>query len=137
MFLRGILEVYYDRDKVEKVITNLLSNAFRFTPPSGIVTCRVKFYRKIRSGSAFPQLRVIVADTGPGVPAMDREKIFERFFRGKAESNEAHGGTGIGLALTRELVQIMHGSVLLKSLEGQGSVFMVSFPAWSGPPAGK
>lgn len=120
------LEVYYDRDKVEKVLTNLLSNAFRFTPSSGIVTCRVK----ILSGSQDKgpvQLRVIVADTGPGVPVMDRERIFERFFRGKAESNEVHGGTGIGLALTRELVQIMHGNVLLKSLEGQGSVFIVNF----------
>ncbi len=120
------LEVYYDRDKVEKVISNLLSNAFRFTPPSGIVTCRAKVLNgKFKESS--PQLRVIVADTGPGVPAMEREKIFERFFRGKAESNEAHGGTGIGLALTRELVQIMHGSVLLKSLEGLGSVFIVTF----------
>ena len=121
-----ILEVYYDRDKVEKVITNLLSNAFRFTPPGGIVTCRAK----VLSGNhreGFPQLRVIVADTGPGVPAMNRERIFERFFTGRAESNEAQGGTGIGLALTRELVQIMHGTVLLKSLEGKGSVFIVSF----------
>jgi len=120
------LEVYYDRDKVEKVISNLLSNAFRFTPPSGIVTCRTKVLNGKHMESS-PQLRVIVADTGPGVPVMEREKIFERFFRGKAESNEAHGGTGIGLALTRELVQIMHGSVLLKSLEGQGSVFIVTF----------
>ena len=120
------LLVHYDRDKVEKVITNLLSNAFRFTPPSGIVTCRVKV---ISGGdeAESPQLRIIVADTGPGVPAMDREKIFERFFRGNMEQNEAIGGTGIGLALTRELVQIMHGSVLLKSLEGRGSVFIVTF----------
>ena len=120
------LLVHYDRDKVEKVITNLLSNAFRFTPPSGIVTCRVKV---ISGGDELesPQLRIIVADTGPGVPAMEREKIFERFFRGNMEQNEAIGGTGIGLALTRELVQIMHGSVLLKSLEGRGSVFIVTF----------
>ena len=120
------LVVHYDRDKVEKVISNLLSNAFRFTPPSGIVTCRVK----VISGSdeaESPRLRIIVADTGPGVPAMERERIFERFFRGKVEQKEATGGTGIGLALTRELVQIMHGSVLLKSLEGKGSVFIVTF----------
>lgn len=122
----GELEVYFDRDKLESVITNLLSNAFRFTPPAGIVTCRVKLMGD--PGKASPRMRVIVADTGPGVPAMEREKIFERFFRGNAGEREVQGGTGIGLALTRELVQIMRGEVLLKSLEGQGSVFIVTLP---------
>lgn len=119
------LKVFYDRDKMEKVLTNLLSNAFRFTPPAGIVTCRIKI---IPGFSGNEQVRIIIADTGPGVPAMERDKIFERFFRGEKESGDIHGGTGIGLALTRELVQTMHGSVLLKSLEGKGSVFIVTLP---------
>lgn len=121
------LLVHFDRDKLETVLTNLLSNAFRFTPPSGIVTCRVKLMAGDQDKLS-PRMRIIVADTGPGVPAMEREKIFERFFRGNAVEKEVKGGTGIGLALTRELVLIMHGKVLLKSLEGQGSVFIVELP---------
>jgi len=120
--------VWYDREKVEKIITNLLSNAFKFTPEFGIITCRVKLLTDQKKGSGYQNLRIIVADTGPGIPLAEREKIFERFYQAERDLYEDSGGTGIGLSLTQELIKLMHGEVKLKSLEGLGAVFIVTIP---------
>jgi len=117
----------YDIEKVEKIITNLLSNAFKFTPGQGTVTCRVKILNELKPG-VLPSLRIIVADTGPGIPSSEREKIFERFYRAEGQLYEDAGGTGIGLSLTRELIAMMHGDVVLKSLVGSGAIFIVTIP---------
>jgi signal transduction histidine kinase/DNA-binding response OmpR family regulator len=118
---------FYDKEKVEKVTTNLLSNAFKYTPEHGAVTCRVKILEASGIGSD-PQLRILVADTGPGIPVEERDKIFDRFYRAKGDQYEGTGGTGIGLALTRELIDLMKGDVVLKTLEGSGAVFAVTIP---------
>lgn len=124
----GTLISKYDREKVDKVITNLLSNAFKFTPSPGTVTCRVRVIQ-VRSDSTEPlKVRIIVADTGPGIPLKEREKIFERFYRAEGELYDDAGGTGIGLNLTRELVSLMHGEIVLKSAEGSGALFFVTIP---------
>ncbi len=123
------LVTWYDREKLTKITYNLLSNAFKFTPVNGVVTCRVRIPSKRNGANPVQQhLRMIVADTGAGIPMEEREKIFTRFYRSHHAGLEDAGGTGIGLALTRELVQLMHGEVALKSLEGKGSVFIVTFP---------
>jgi DNA-binding response OmpR family regulator/nitrogen-specific signal transduction histidine kinase len=121
-------KAWYDREKVEKVCTNLLSNAFKFTPEYGVITCRVKLLEERRGDGGINMLRIIVADTGPGIPLAEREKIFERFYRAESDLFADAGGTGIGLSLTRELIGLMHGEVVLKSLEGSGAVFIVTLP---------
>ena len=122
------LLTFYDREKLEKVTTNLLSNAFKFTPTGGTVSCRLKIF-KGRSGNMEPQIRLIVADTGTGIPASMQIRIFERFYRGEDDSSSYTEGSGIGLSLTRELVQVMHGEIAVKSKVGKGTVFLVTFPA--------
>ena len=122
------LPACYDREKLEKVITNLLSNAFKFTPSGRTVWCRLKIL-KGKHGSMDPQIRLIVADTGPGIPEFIQNKIFERFYRGEDGPSRYTEGSGIGLSLTRELVQVMHGEIAVKSKVGKGTVFLVTFPA--------
>ncbi len=119
--------VLNDRDKITKVVSNLLSNAFKFTPEDGIVTCRVR----IKPGDQIegdPVIRLIVADTGAGIPMAEREKIFTRFYRAPLDQYKDAGGTGIGLALTRELIHLMKGEIVVKSIQGKGSIFLVSIP---------
>ena len=119
--------VWYDGEKIEKIMTNLLSNAFKYTPEKGTVTCRIKILDI--PGNHYGQLlRMLVADTGPGIPQEEREKIFKRFYRSEGELFEDAGGTGIGLSLTREMINLLKGEIIVKSLEGRGSVFVVTLP---------
>jgi len=118
---------WYDRDKITKVITNLLSNAFKFTPKNGVVTCRIKISSRNNSSEQC-LIRILVADTGSGIPVEEREKIFERFYRSGVDEYDSPGGTGVGLSLTRELVQLMKGHIQVRSLEGKGTVFIIDVP---------
>ena len=122
------LNTFYDKEKLEKVCANLLSNAFKFTPSHGTVTFRLKIL-KDPPHSKNPRIRLIVADTGTGIPADMQSKVFDRFYRGEGESNRLYNGTGLGLSLTRELVRIMHGDIVFKSKLGEGTVFMVTLPS--------
>ncbi|OIN56680.1 hybrid sensor histidine kinase/response regulator [Arsenicibacter rosenii] len=118
--------VYADRDKLEKILTNLLSNAFKFTPPGGTVQMEVA-WRPENS-----RLELTVSDTGIGIPAAQLPKIFDRFYQAGNGERRAHGGTGIGLALVQELVTVLKGTVSVTSTEGQGTTFRVMLPL---PPA--
>jgi signal transduction histidine kinase/DNA-binding response OmpR family regulator/ligand-binding sensor domain-containing protein len=122
----GII-TWNDRDKINKVATNLLSNAFKFTPEFGTITCRAKILTD-SNDPKLQQLRIIVADTGPGIPSGEHEKIFERFYRAARDHNVDVGGTGIGLSLTREMVNLLHGDIRVKSLVGKGTVFIATVP---------
>ncbi|KWX67264.1 SpoIIE family protein phosphatase [Mycobacterium sp. NAZ190054] len=111
--------VYVDRDMWEKVIFNLLSNALKFTF-EGTVWVRVR-----QDGQAAV---VVVADTGSGVPAAEMPRLFERFHRienAKARSNE---GSGIGLALVKELIAVHGGTIVADSAEGRGTTFTIRLP---------
>lgn len=111
--------VYVDRDLWEKIVFNLLSNAFKFTFKGGIsVVLRAK------SDSAILQ----VSDTGVGIAQEDQAKIFERFRRVENSSGRSHEGTGIGLALVKELVKLHGGSIHLNSAAGRGTTFTVEIP---------
>lgn len=111
---------YYDRDKLERVFYNLLSNAFKFTPKGGKIT--VSVYRE----NQFVTIDVI--DSGRGVIAEDKEQIFTRFFQSKADFklNETTKGTGIGLALSKGIIDLHKGSLALSDGYGTGSKFSVS-----------
>ncbi len=111
--------VYVDRDMWEKIVFNLLSNAFKFTLAGG-VTVRLE-----RHGG---MARLSVADTGTGIAADELPRVFERFHRIEGASGRTHEGTGIGLALMQELVRLHGGSIAAHSVEGEGSRFDVDIP---------
>ncbi|MBX2877486.1 MAG: tetratricopeptide repeat protein [Saprospiraceae bacterium] len=110
-----------DPDKLEKIVYNFLSNAFKFTPAGGTVAIHLLIAQK-------NTLRLSVSDTGIGIAEDMREKIFDRFYQVDSSHTRAYEGTGIGLALTKELVELFEGEIEVDSQEGQGSVFTVSIP---------
>jgi signal transduction histidine kinase len=111
--------VYVDRDMWEKVVLNLISNAFKFTFQGEIAV-------SVHRAGDMAELRV--RDTGVGIPAEAIPKIFERFNRVPNVPSRTHEGSGIGLALVHELVKLHGGSVRIESIVGQGSTFVVSVP---------
>ncbi len=118
------IELYFDQDKMEKILTNLVSNALKFTPEGGAVNVRVALSA---SGTA-DSVDVIVEDTGIGIPEEELPHIFDRFYQVDASQTREQDGTGIGLALTKELVEMHHGTITVKSEVGKGTEFTVSFP---------
>ncbi|MEW5849171.1 MAG: ATP-binding protein [Myxococcota bacterium] len=109
-----------DRGKLEQIILNLLGNALKFTPAGGRVTVTVR----VDDDATVLQ----VADTGPGIPAAEHERIFQRFEQVDASQTRRHGGTGLGLALVKKLTEAMGGTVSLSSDVGRGSCFTVRIP---------
>ncbi|MBN1770954.1 MAG: HAMP domain-containing histidine kinase, partial [Deltaproteobacteria bacterium] len=112
--------VHIDPEQIEKVLLNLLGNAIKFTPPGGRITV------SLDETAGF--VRIAVADTGPGIPEDQRERVFERFTQVDGSSTRRHGGTGIGLALARQLVALHSGHIDLASDPGRGSTFTVWLP---------
>lgn len=110
----------YDRDKVEKITNNLLSNAFKFTPEGG----RVELRAEQHGGHCVIEVR----DSGPGIPSDQLEKIFQRFYQIDETATRTAQGSGIGLALARELTELHRGTLTVQSREHEGSVFTVSVP---------
>ncbi len=111
---------FVDRDMWEKVVLNLLSNAFKFTHDGG-VTVRVE---TAGEGSA----RVSVADTGIGIPAEEMPRLFERFHRVEGAQGRSFEGSGIGLAMVQELVRLHGGEITAESAPGKGTTFTVQLP---------
>jgi signal transduction histidine kinase len=116
------LVVVGDQARLRQVAANLLSNALKFTPPGGWVHIDLA----LQEGEAV--LRV--ADSGPGIPPEELPRVFERFFRG---SGVRAGGSGIGLAVVRELVAAHGGTVQAQSPPGAGAVLTVRLPAAQNP----
>jgi len=116
-FPEEINNAYFDKDKLEKIINNLLSNAFKFTPSGGAVSVNVA-----NNGNTFA---LEVSDTGKGIEQEEIDRIFDRFYR--VEGTEAKG-SGIGLALTKELIDLHNGRISVHSEKGRGTVFKVRLP---------
>lgn len=112
----------FDQDKWEKVLNNLLSNALKFTPPGGKIDVKLSLEENADSR----QLRLLVRDTGRGIPPQDLNKVFDRFYQPGQASNKQ--GTGIGLALVKELVELQGGQVAVQSQLEQGSSFEITLP---------
>jgi signal transduction histidine kinase/CheY-like chemotaxis protein len=111
--------VYVDPDMWEKIVLNLVSNAFKFTFAGRI---------EVSLHTAGEQVELTVRDTGVGIPPEELPKVFERFHRVDVSRGRTQEGSGIGLALVRELVKLHGGAVKVSSVEGEGSVFTVSLP---------
>ena len=114
------LQVYLDKEKVDKILSNVLSNAFKFTPEGGKVELKIIHNEK--------NAELIISDTGIGIPAVLIDKIFDRFYQVDSGHTREHEGTGIGLSLTKELVELHKGKIEVQSEEGQGTAFRLLFP---------
>ncbi|MXV14521.1 hybrid sensor histidine kinase/response regulator transcription factor [Hufsiella ginkgonis] len=113
---------HFDRDKLERILFNLLSNAFKFTLPNGEVRL------EIDSDRSMSGVRLSVSDTGVGISPEEQDKIFERFFQANTPNAILNQGSGIGLSITREFVEMHGGSLHLESVPGRGSVFSAILP---------
>ena len=113
--------LYIDEDKIDKILNNILSNALKFTPQGG----RVDVELCTANGTA----EIKVSDNGIGIPKEHLDKIFDRFYQIDNRLSREHEGTGIGLSLTKELVEVHKGEIVVKSEEGKGSVFIVILPS--------
>lgn len=130
----------FDSPKLERVISNLLENSFKFTPQSGTVWLHAEPYMWERRAAAGPSpserrrqsvthpnsVKVSVSDTGPGIPAEFHQEVFDDFFR--LPSTEAQEGTGLGLAIARRLVHGMGGKIWVESEPGAGCKFSFLIP---------
>lgn len=119
------LFMYFDKDKVGKVLTNLLSNAFKFTKAGGKVN--VSLEKCILDSRRCAH--IVVEDTGCGIPKEEQAHVFERFYRTEQDSSSQQIGSGIGLNMVYEYIQLHEGKVSLESEEGKGSRFIVDIPA--------
>jgi signal transduction histidine kinase len=122
-----------DEYRVRQILVNLLSNAVKFTPAGGRVTleCRAQ----APSGSGRGTLLFVVTDSGEGVKPEDAERIFEPFVQGSAGLTRPHGGTGLGLPISRRLARLMGGDVTVERGTGPGATFTLRLPAGAPAPA--
>ncbi len=113
-------DVMLDWDRMSQVVINLLSNAMKYTPKNGNITIALAEEKDL--------VRIFVQDTGEGIPPQAIPYIFERFYRADASRNRLTGGSGIGLAIVKSIVEAHGGTVTVQSVAGQGSRFVVSLP---------
>lgn len=123
------LDAQFDADKLEKITTNLLSNAFKFTPNNGRIEVEVEYIPKETDIDVI----LTVADNGIGIDAQRLPRIFDRFYQVDDTSHRNYEGTGIGLALVKELVEILKGRISVKSEVNKGTTFRVAFTLIASP----
>ena len=119
------LKVRVDSDRMIQVLTNLLSNAVKFSPSGG--TVEIEVLRVARS------IRVEVKDHGPGIPEEFRSRIFQKFSQADSSDTRKKGGTGLGLNISRSLIEQMNGAISFKSDTGVGTSFFFELPEWREP----
>ena len=116
------LTAWADPDRIVEVLTNLIGNAIKFTPTNGKVTLCLK-----RSGNEW--VKISVADTGPGIPSDEANRIFDKFYQVTQPEKQKAMGTGLGLSITKALVEMHGGKIWLESEVGKGSIFSFILPA--------
>ncbi len=114
------IDVYLDKDKIEKIVNNLLSNAFKFTPEGGKIEVTIE--------KMINDVEIRITDSGIGIPKENIEKIFDRFYQVDSSHTREQEGTGIGLALTKELVELHKVKIEVESETGKGTTFIVRIP---------
>ncbi|MES2977035.1 MAG: ATP-binding protein [Pseudomonadota bacterium] len=124
---REPLRATVDADRLIQVITNLLSNAIKFSPPDGAV--------EIHLAKTDHVVRVEVRDSGPGIPEVFRKRIFQKFSQADSSDTRKKGGTGLGLNISRAIIELMGGTIGFASERGMGSVFHFELPLWREPEA--
>jgi signal transduction histidine kinase len=114
--------VRLDREKMHRVMVNLLSNALKFTPSGGWIDMRVTWDKPLR------RLAIAISDNGPGIPLEYRKKIFDKFFRVQAREGNRLPSAGLGLAFCKMIAEAHHGAIRVESEAGKGSTFTVEIP---------
>jgi PAS domain S-box-containing protein len=122
----GTVTAWADRDKITQVLMNLVGNAVKFTSSHGNVTVAIE-----RNGNGWVQ--VSVADTGPGIPREELDRIFDKFYQVSQVDKRKIRGTGLGLAISKALVQMHGGKIWVESELGKGSTFFFTLPAQQPP----
>ncbi|ALI98486.1 hybrid sensor histidine kinase/response regulator transcription factor [Rufibacter tibetensis] len=122
------LSVSFDKDKLEKILFNLLSNAFKFTPAQGRIEVELHCHATDAASEGLKILELKVRDTGIGIAKENHKKIFDRFFRDTVPGHMMNQGSGIGLALVQEFVHLHGGVITVDSAPGAGSCFTVTIP---------
>lgn len=120
------LSAWADRDKIVQVVTNLISNAIKFTPPGGEINIGA---RKTAPG----WIQVSVSDTGPGIPQAEKHRIFDEFYQAVQPGDNKSKGAGLGLSISKKLVEMHGGRIWVESETGQGSRFFFTLPMESSP----
>ena len=117
----GLPQIVGDRERIEQVVVNILSNAVKYTPSGGHIRL---------SACAVPgnRVRITVEDDGVGIPAADVPRLFERFYRVDKARSRAAGGTGLGLAIAKEIVEQHEGKIALASEYGKGTTVTITLP---------
>ncbi len=117
----GLPEVDGDRERIEQVIMNIVSNSIKYTPDGGKIT--------MEAGCSGPNVYVRITDNGIGIPEKDLPRLFERFYRVDKARSRASGGTGLGLSIAREILNQHKGDIQLSSIYGEGTQVTITLPA--------
>ena len=115
------LAAVVDPEKTERILQNLLSNAFKFTPAGGRIRCTLE-------PTGGNRCLISVQDSGPGVPEDMRQAVFERFRQGQSGTTRNFGGTGLGLSIAKEFTELLDGSITVTTAPGGGALFQVELP---------
>jgi signal transduction histidine kinase len=118
--------VWGDQDRVTQILTNLVSNAHKYTPAGGRITIAAQPENEF--------VRVDIRDTGIGLSPEEQTQLFTKFFRGRNRASEGVGGTGLGLVITRALVELHGGRMTVSSAPGRGSTFSFTLPGTTATP---
>ena len=127
------IKAFIDREKFEQVLNNLLSNAIKFTDEGGRIEVSIGSKSTIDNRQlTTDNVSISISDTGCGIPPEHIDHIFDRFYQVEHENGNYYEGTGIGLALAKELVELHHGEINVESEVGQGSTFIIILPLGKG-----
>jgi DNA-binding response OmpR family regulator len=118
----------FDHDKIERILFNLLSNSFKFTPSGGHISVMLNLSGPDVFTNEQTTLEIKVIDTGIGIPKENQEKIFERFFQDNMPENLLNQGSGIGLSITKEFIKMHGGTIKIESEPGYGTCFIIKIP---------
>jgi signal transduction histidine kinase len=120
----GLPQVAADSQRLNQILSNLITNSYQYTPPEGEVV--------VSASQVDDELQISVRDNGIGIDPENKTRVFQRFFRGNDPLVMATSGTGLGLSLSKSLVEMHHGRIWFQStgIRGEGSVFTFTMPVY-------
>ena len=124
---RNLPLIHTDAGRLQQILFNFLSNAIKFTPENGSITVSATLVEDAAADGR-PRVRISVSDTGPGIALEDQDRIFDKFTQLDPSATRTHGGTGLGLTISRDLVKLLQGEISLESEVGRGTTFHLLLP---------